>query len=173
MRAANDREGFLFPATYAGRRAGHRWVDEQVQALPGNPPEPEPRRARRAHLTAYDVVTIASMVEREAQVARGAPAHRRGDLEPPAQGTPPPGHRRHPALRAAQLDAAPAPVRAAPGPRAAANPAHVGYLYYVVKPGTCGRHAFSSTAASFDGDVARYNAAWRRSGCALPTTCKG
>ena len=29
--------------------------------------------------------------------------------------------------------------------QAAARPARVGYLYYVVKPGTCGEHAFSST----------------------------
>ena len=35
---------------------------------------------------------------------------------------------------------------------AAARPAKVGYLYYVVKPGTCGEHAFSSTFAQFQQD---------------------
>ena len=37
---------------------------------------------------------------------------------------------------------------------AAARPAKVDYLFYVVKPGTCGEHAFSTTEAEFEADVA-------------------
>ena len=37
--------------------------------------------------------------------------------------------------------------------KAAANPARTKYLFYVVKPGTCGRHAFSRTDAEFQRDV--------------------
>ena len=43
--------------------------------------------------------------------------------------------------------------------QAAARPARVGYLFYVVKPGTCGEHAFSSTDAEFARDQQRYNEA--------------
>ena len=43
--------------------------------------------------------------------------------------------------------------------QAAARPARVGYLFYVVKPGTCGEHAFSSTDAQFEQDQQRYNEA--------------
>ena len=33
---------------------------------------------------------------------------------------------------------------------AAANPAKVDYLFYVVKPGTCGEHVFTATEAEFE-----------------------
>ena len=55
--------------------------------------------------------------------------------------------------------------------RAAARPARTDFLYYVVKPGTCGEHAFSSTAAEFERDVARYNSARARRGGKSPTSC--
>jgi cell division protein YceG involved in septum cleavage len=54
---------------------------------------------------------------------------------------------------------------------AAAKPARVGYLYYVVKPGTCGEHAFSSTFAKFQQDQARYEAARNAAGGKSPTKC--
>jgi UPF0755 protein len=55
--------------------------------------------------------------------------------------------------------------------RAAARPARVGYLYYVVKPGTCGEHAFSTTFAQFERDQERYNAAREAAGGQSPTKC--
>jgi UPF0755 protein len=55
--------------------------------------------------------------------------------------------------------------------RAAARPARSDYLFFVVKPGTCGEHAFSSTDAEFEEDVARYNAARQRRGGRSPTDC--
>jgi UPF0755 protein len=54
---------------------------------------------------------------------------------------------------------------------AAAHPAKVPYLFYVVKPGTCGQHAFSSTDAQFERDVARYNQAREAAGGKSPTKC--
>ena len=197
-RGTSSLEGFLFPATYELRGGapatppGGRAGPGLPGALRGREPAPRPPRAphglRRRH----------HRLDGRARSpgGAGAPADRRRDLEPPAR-LDPAGHRRHPALRAAQLDAArcaqselrnptpfntrlhrglpPTPI-GSPGLaslQAAANPAHVGYLYYVVRPGTCGRHAFSSTAAKFDRDVARYNAARARSGGRSPTTCKG
>jgi UPF0755 protein len=55
--------------------------------------------------------------------------------------------------------------------KAAARPARTNYLFYVVKPGTCGEHSFSSTDAEFQEDVARYNAARARRGGKSPTDC--
>ncbi len=40
-----------------------------------------------------------------------------------------------------------------------------------MKPGTCGEHAFSRTAAQFDKDVARYDAARKANGGKSPTKC--
>ncbi len=42
------------------------------------------------------------------------------------------------------------------------------YLYYVVKPGSRGAHAFSSTDAQFQRDVARYQQAREDSGGQAP-----
>jgi uncharacterized YceG family protein len=55
--------------------------------------------------------------------------------------------------------------------KAAAHPARTKYLFYVVKPGKCGEHAFSSTDAQFQRDVAKYNAARAKKGGKSPTTC--
>ena len=54
---------------------------------------------------------------------------------------------------------------------AAARPSNVGYRYFVVKPGTCGEHAFSNTIEQFQRDSARYNQARAEAGNKSPTTC--
>ena len=56
---------------------------------------------------------------------------------------------------------------------AAAHPAKVDYLYYVVEPGACSEHAFSSTEAEFEADVARYNAAREAAGGELAGQLRG
>ena len=55
--------------------------------------------------------------------------------------------------------------------RAAANPAATGYLFYVVKPGTCGEHNFSKTLEQFNKDAAAYEAARQKAGGKSPDTC--
>jgi UPF0755 protein len=55
--------------------------------------------------------------------------------------------------------------------RAAANPARVPYLFYVVRPCGNGAHAFSATDAQFQRDVARYNQARERRGGKDPSRC--
>ncbi len=42
--------------------------------------------------------------------------------------------------------------------KAAAKPSNKKYLFYVRKPGKSGEHAFSSTDAQFEKDVAKYQA---------------
>jgi UPF0755 protein len=56
--------------------------------------------------------------------------------------------------------------------QAAARPAHKPYLFYVVKPCGNGGHAFSSTEAQFQADVAKYNAARAANGGNSPSKCK-
>jgi cell division protein YceG involved in septum cleavage len=55
--------------------------------------------------------------------------------------------------------------------QAAAHPAKVDYLYYVVKPGTCGEDSFTASYSQFLADVNAYNAARARDGGRSPTTC--
>ncbi len=54
---------------------------------------------------------------------------------------------------------------------AAAEPAHVSYLYYVDKPNTCGKLAFATSYAQFQADVSAYNAARAANGGRAPTKC--
>ena len=190
-----DLEGFLFPATYElRRRAGARTlVRKQLQAFEREFAKVDMKAARRRNLTPYDVLIIASMVEREAQVASERPTIAAVIYNRLRQGIPlgidatvrfVTGNWTRP-LRESQL-AVDSPyntrTRAGlpPGPignpglasmRAAARPARTDFLYYVVKPGTCGEHAFSSTAAEFERDVARYNSARARRGGKSPTSC--
>ena len=68
-------EGFLFPATYTLRsaRRADRLVKEQLDAFEENFAKVDMRYAKRKNLTRYDVLIIASMIEREAQLARERP----------------------------------------------------------------------------------------------------
>jgi uncharacterized YceG family protein len=188
-------EGFLFPATYelTGRATAGELVAKQLQAFKQNFASVDLRRARRKNLTRYDVLVIASMVEREAQLARERPVIAAVIYNRLSDGMPlgidatvrfATNNWTRP-LRRSELDSdSPYNTRKRaglpPGPignpglasiRAAARPANVDYLYYVVKPGTCGEHAFSSSDAEFQADVARYNSARAQRGGNSPTTC--
>jgi UPF0755 protein len=194
-RGARSLEGFLFPATYELKKGQpvNRLVERQLEAFKQNFDRVGLSYARSKNLTPYDVLIIASMVEREAQVPRerrliasviynrlsqGIPLGidatirfalnqwdeplKESELENPT----PYNTRENPGLP-------PGPI-GNPGLasiRAAARPARSDYLFYVVKPGTCGEHAFSSTNAQFEEDVARYNAARERRGGRSPTDC--
>jgi peptidoglycan lytic transglycosylase G len=187
-------EGFLFPATYEFKRAGGvgTLVSQQVaafrQRLAGVPLS----YARKKNLTIYDVVTIASMVEREAQVARERPLiaaviynrlHAAQPLGIDATIRYATRNWTRPLTKSELALDSPYNTRRnaglPPGPignpglaslEAAARPARVGYLYYVVKPGTCGEHAFSSRFAEFERDRQRYEAARQAAG-GSPTNC--
>jgi UPF0755 protein len=55
--------------------------------------------------------------------------------------------------------------------RAAAHPPKVPYLYYVTKPGACGRLSFAATYSEFQKLQAKYNNARAAAGGKSPTTC--
>ena len=191
---ATSLEGFLFPATYELKRGRpmSALVDAQLSAFRNQFENVNLRYARSKNLTEYDVLTIASLVEREAQLPKERPIIasviynrlkqdmplgidatvrfitrnwerplRESELAIPS----PYNTRRHAGLP-------PGPI-GSPGIdsiRAAARPARTGYLFYVVKPGGNGAHAFSETDAEFQRDVARYNRERERRGGQSPAS---
>jgi UPF0755 protein len=194
-KGTRSTEGFLFPATYELRAGAPAkdLVDRQLKAFADNLSSVDLRRAKRKNLTAYDVLIIASMVEREAQLASERKLIAAVIYNRLKDGTPlyidatiryATGNWTRPLKQSElRLDSAyntrrrsglpPTPI-GNPGLasiRAAAAPANVSYRYYVVKPGTCGRHAFSSNFAKFQADSQRYNAARNAAGGKSPTTC--
>lgn len=189
-------EGFLFPATYdlKPHAPTSALVAKQLVAFRRNFAGLDLSGAKRKQLTPYDLVVIASMVEREAQrederplvaaviynrlhdhIPLGIDATLRYALndwnKPLTQSQlalPTPYNTR---LRQG-LPPTPIGNPGLASLKAAASPAKSSFLYYVVKPGTCGRHAFSSSNAQFLADVARYNDARNKAGGRSPTTCK-
>ena len=181
-------EGFLFPATYelyAGSPA-RRLVAEQLQAFEENFGRAEVRRARALHITPYQLLTVASMVEREALLERDRPRvaaviynrlrlgmalgidatirYALGDFSGPLteaqlQTDSPYNTRTHTGLP-------PTPI-SNPGVaaiEAAAHPAHVPYLYYVNGADGCGDLVFSTSSAEFEHNAAAYQEAVARNG---------
>ncbi|MBX5468677.1 MAG: endolytic transglycosylase MltG [Thermoleophilaceae bacterium] len=189
-------EGFLFPATYELKKGATAkdLVAKQLAAFRQEIRGVDMSYARSKNLTVYDVLIIASMVEREAQLDRERPLIASVIYNRLKRGMPlgidatirfATGNWSRP-LRQSQLEIQsgyntrthvglpPGPI-GNPGLKsivAAAHPARTGYLFYVVKPGTCGEHAFSATDAQFQRDVARYNGARAAQGGKSPTTCK-
>ncbi len=186
-------EGFLFPATYQLDPGSdvNALIPEQLEAFKQNFAKVDLAYAKKKNLTPYDVLIIASMVDREVAVAKERPLVaaviynrlRRGmplaidattryefnnyedqitqsQLESPsAYNT-----RTH-------LGLPPTPI-GNPGLdaiRAAAHPAKVNYLFYVVKPGTC-EHNFAANEAQFEQFNAQYQQALQEQG-GSPTEC--
>ena len=97
---SDSLEGFLFPATYElpANNNVKSLVDQQLQAFKDNLARVDLKAAAKKNLTAYDVLIIASMIDKEVQVPEGARARRVGHLQPPQPGDPA-RHRRHHPLR--------------------------------------------------------------------------
>ncbi len=192
---ATSLEGFLFPATYElkkGQRVA-RLRDQQLAQFKRNFDKVDLGFAKRKNLNAYDVLIIASLIEREAMVARERPIiasviynRLRDDIRLDIDATTrfAVGNWKRP-LKVSELQN-PSPYNTRvhpglpPGPignpglasiKAAAHPAKTGFLFYVVKPGTCGKHNFAKTDAEFQGYVNQYNRARDKNGGKSPTTC--
>jgi UPF0755 protein len=192
---ARDLEGFLFPASYELKRGqtAADLVSKQLAAFKQNFGAVSMTFARKKNLSKYDVLTIASMVEREAQVPgdRALVAsviynrlHLGMDLQIDAtlrfvlhDWTKPLTQSQlasHSAYNTRNRPGLPPGPIGNPGVasiKAAAHPAHTGFLFYVVKPNTCGKLAFATTSAQFEQDVARYNAARAKNHGNAPTKC--
>jgi len=194
-RNSSNLEGFLFPATYELKRGRpmQDLVNEQLRTFKREFAKVDLGAARRKKLTPYDVLTIASMVDREAQIPRERAIVASVIYNRLREGIPlgidatirfATNNWTKPLTQSQLATASPYNTRTRrglpPGPigspglaaiRAAARPAATGFLFYVVKPGTCGEHAFSKTDAEFQRDVNRYNQERSRRGGKSPTNC--
>jgi UPF0755 protein len=167
-------EGFLFPATYdfTVRTTSAQLVAQQLEAFRRNWARVDLRYARSKNLTPYDVLTIASMVEKETpapeerqlvagviynrlhlRMTLGIDATLRYGLDiPPSE-----------SIHASQLESTspyntrkyaglpPTPI-ASPGLaslQAAAHPAKTPYLFFVAKPDKK-HHFFTASSAEFE-----------------------
>ncbi|HEY4450335.1 MAG TPA: endolytic transglycosylase MltG [Solirubrobacteraceae bacterium] len=196
-----DLEGFLFPATYyinPGQPAS-RLVQEQLIAFRENFGSSEINGARALHVTPYQLLTVASMIEREAQVPgdrakiaaviynrlnQGMPLgidaaiyyaveQRKGIATYTKELTEADLHINSPYNTRTHTGLPPTPI-SNPGLasiEAAAHPAHVSYLYYVAAADGCGEQVFSTTQAAFEVNAAAYAAAVQSNG-GRPPTCK-
>ena len=187
-------EGFLFPATYdlAEGQGSAALVDQQLQAFRDNVSQVDLSYAKKKNLTAYDVLIIASMIDKEVLVPREREVVASVIYNRLSQGIPlgidattryETENYTEPILQS-QLDAdtpyntrlnaglPPTPI-GNPGLaaiKAAARPANTGFIFFVVKPGTCGEHSFTASAAEFEQLDAEYKAALEAEG-GSPTEC--
>jgi UPF0755 protein len=163
-------EGFLFPATYdfVATTTAKQLVNAQLHAFCREWNTVDLTYARSKNLTPYDVLTIASMIEREVQAPReralvagvvynrlraemplGLDSTLRYGLRIPATHEILASQLANPTPYNTRLHAGlpPTPI-ANPGLaaiRAATHPATVDYLYFVLRPGT--RHSFFTSSA--------------------------
>jgi UPF0755 protein len=167
-------EGFLFPSTYdfTVQSTSRDIVQRQLQAFRQNWSQLDLRYARKKNLTSYDVLTIASMVEKEAlapderrliasviynrlhaHMPLGIDATLRYGLNIPPSKSIRESQLRSPSPYNTRihLGLPPTPI-ANPGlasMQAAAHPAQTNYLYFVRKPDKV-HHFFTSSATAFN-----------------------
>jgi UPF0755 protein len=193
-RNAESLEGFLFPDTFElkpGAPAADL-VQLQLQDFRRRIKGVDMSYARSKNLTVFDVLTIASMIERESgpsqrklvasviynRLHEGMPLgidstirFATGNYSQPLTESQlavdsPYNTRTHAGLP-------PGPINS-PGLdaiEAAAHPAKTDYLFYVTEPGACNKLAFSHTEAEFQRDAERYESAREAAGGNSPDTC--
>ena len=193
--SAESLEGFLFPATYELKRgaSAEDLVAKQLTAFDEQFAKVDLRAAKDKNLTPYDVLIIASMVEREAGVAEDRPLIASVIYNRLRAGMPlgidatirfATGNWTEPLKQSELALASPYNTRTnsglPPGPignpgldsiEAAAHPAKTDYLFFVVKPCGEGEHEFTETDAEFQEAVDRYNAERAAQGGQSPTEC--
>ena len=167
-------EGFLFPATYdfLGTTTSRELVQDQVQAFCQNWNQVNLAYARSKNLTPYDVLTIASMIEKETLAPDERPlvaaviynrlhdhmplgidsTLRYGLNIPPTQSILESQLQSDTPYNTRKFAGLPPTPIANPGLasiQAAAHPAHVDYLYFVRKPDKV-HHFFTASGSAFN-----------------------
>jgi UPF0755 protein len=194
-RGASDLEGFLFPATYQLKPGSNVsvLVAKQLQAFKQRFATVSLSYARRKNLTPFDVLIIASLVERETAVAgerrliasviynrlhAGTPLGI--DATTRFQFNKWSGALTRSELASPSLYNTRTHTGLPPGPignpgiasiAAAARPAQTSFMFYVANPCRPGTHTFTRTLAEFNAAVARYDAARSRAGGNAPQGC--
>ena len=193
--SAESLEGFLFPATYEVFRRSNvkSLVKKQLEAFEANAAEAGlEAAAKKRGMTVYELVIVASMVEREIAIPEERELAASVIYNRLEQGTPlgidstirfEDGNYTEPLVQSRLESDTPYNTRLnpglPPGPignpglaslEAAADPANTDFFYFVIKPGTCNEHAFVETQAEFDQAEAEYQAALQAQG-GSPTDC--
>jgi UPF0755 protein len=194
-KGAKDLEGFLFPDTYEMKRSQPvaDLVQLQLKRFKEQIGKVDMKYANSKNLTVFDVVTIASMIEREAGVAKQRKLvasviynrlHEGMPLGIDATTRFAVGNYTKPLTESELATDSPYNTRTnaglPPGPidspglealQAAAHPAKTDYLFYVNKPNTCNELAFSADEAEWQEDVAAYEQAREANGGNEPSSC--
>jgi uncharacterized YceG family protein len=194
-KGAKNLEGFLFPDTFELKPKApvKDLVELQLKDFKRKIKQVNMKYAKSKNLTVFDVVTIASMIEREAGVAKQRKLVASVIYNRLHEGIPlgidatirfATGNYEQPLTESELAVDSPYNTRTnsglPPGPinspgieaiNAAAHPAKSDYLYYVNKPNTCGELAFAKTNAEFESNVAKYNAAREANGGNEPSSC--
>ena len=177
--AGTTLEGLLFPATYQVREKikPRAFIDLQLAALRENLDKVDMTRARKANLTEYDVVIIASLIEGEARVADerdlvaaviwkrlregmllqidAAIQYALGERKPELTYDDYKVESPYNVYKYAGLTPTPINSPGLAAMQAAANPARVDYLYYVARADGSGRHYWSNDYDQFLRDKER------------------
>jgi uncharacterized YceG family protein len=194
---SKNLEGFLYPATYdlTGIPEAQRvpnLIQQQLQAFRDNIAKVDMSYAQKKNLTPYDVLIIASMIDKEVVVPKERPLVASVIYNRLKQGIPLgidattrfETHNYTEQITQAQLDAdtpyntrlnqglTPTPIGnpRLESIRAAASPANTNFIYFVVKPGSCNEHSFTASEAEFEKLAAEYQQALAEQG-GSPTQC--
>lgn len=192
---AKNLEGFLFPNTFELKPKAPvtDLVELQLKDFKKQIKKVDMKYAKSKNLTVFDVLIIASMIEREAGVAKQRKLVAAVIYNRLKEGMPlgidatirfATGNYSKPLTESELAIDSPYNTRTnqglPPGPinspgldaiQAAAHPAKSDYIFYVNKPNTCGELAFSASEEEFEEDVAAYNKAREENGGNEPTTC--
>jgi uncharacterized YceG family protein len=194
-KGAKDLEGFLFPDTFEMKPKApvEDLVQLQLEDFKQRIKGVDMKYAESKNLTVFDVLTIASMVEREAGVAKQRKLVASVIYNRLHEGMPlgidatirfATGNYSQPLTESQLATGSPYNTRTnvglPPGPinspgleaiEAAAHPAKTEYLFYVNDPNTCSELAFARTEAEFEADVQKYEDAREAAGGNAPSTC--
>ena len=191
-KARANLEGFLFPATYELHSNVDDLVSQQLKAFRQNFDKLDLSSAKSKNLTPYDVLTIASMIDREVQVpserrlvaaviynrlAAGEPLaidatirYATGNYDEPLTESELSIDSPYNTRLVAGLPPTPIGNPGLAAMKAAADPAKSDARFYVIKPGTCGEHVFTDSEAEFNKAAAEYQRALKEQG-GSPTEC--
>jgi UPF0755 protein len=194
-KGAKDLEGFLFPDTFEVKPGAPTadLVQLQLQDFKRRIKGVDMGYAKSKNLTVFDVLTIASMIEREAGIASQRKLVASVIYNRLHEGMPlgidatirfATGNYSQPLTESQLAVDSPYNTRTntglPPGPinspgldaiEAAAHPAKTKYLFYVNAPNTCNELSFSNTEAEFEADVQKYETAREKNGGNEPSSC--
>jgi UPF0755 protein len=194
-KGTKDLEGFLFPDTFELKpnAPAADLVQLQLQDFKWRIKGVNMKYAKSKNLTTYDVLIIASMIEREVAAASQRKLVASVVYNRLHEGMPlgidstirfATGNYTKPLTESELAIDSPYNTRTnaglPPGPidspgleaiEAAAHPAKTGYLFYVTTPGACGKLTFAKTEAEFEAAVNKYNSAREAAGGNSPDSC--